>query len=260
MRYYIGVDWADQTHAVWVVDERGTKITAPPCRTRRRGWSSGAGSWTSGGRRGSSGGRRLSGPTAAWWLSSSTTRPVHPVNPKALDRPENDRPSGPGAFPRETADPRATPRYLLRDRDAVYGVVFSSRAQAMGDPRSQDGASVALAESVRGTPHRDPAPRVPRPHGGVGTKPICVACCATISSTTTVPERTSPWPRTPRTRDRWSALTKAGSSRPPWSEACIIATHARRRKIRPACGGTSHVEVGGRPVSAVRLALPPPGV
>ena len=31
------------------------------------------------------------------------------------------------AFPWETA-----PRYLLRDRDAVYGVVFSSRAQAMG--------------------------------------------------------------------------------------------------------------------------------
>ena len=31
------------------------------------------------------------------------------------------------AFPWETG-----PRYLLRDRDAVYGVVFSSRAQAMG--------------------------------------------------------------------------------------------------------------------------------
>jgi putative transposase len=30
-------------------------------------------------------------------------------------------------FPWDTA-----PRYLLRDRDAVYGVVFSSRAQAMG--------------------------------------------------------------------------------------------------------------------------------
>ena len=30
MRYYLGVDWADQTHAVWVGDERGTKITARP--------------------------------------------------------------------------------------------------------------------------------------------------------------------------------------------------------------------------------------
>ena len=27
VHYYLGVDWADQTHAVWVVDERGTKIT-----------------------------------------------------------------------------------------------------------------------------------------------------------------------------------------------------------------------------------------
>jgi putative transposase len=31
------------------------------------------------------------------------------------------------AFPWETA-----PRYLLRDRDALYGVLFSSRAQSMG--------------------------------------------------------------------------------------------------------------------------------
>ncbi len=28
MRYHLGVDWADQTHAVWVVDESGSKITA----------------------------------------------------------------------------------------------------------------------------------------------------------------------------------------------------------------------------------------
>src|SRR5437879_12364703 len=28
VRYHLGVDWADQTHAAWVVDERGTKNTA----------------------------------------------------------------------------------------------------------------------------------------------------------------------------------------------------------------------------------------
>src|SRR5258706_9904309 len=37
VRYYLGVDWADQTHAVWVVDESGRKITArtrpPPSRS-----------------------------------------------------------------------------------------------------------------------------------------------------------------------------------------------------------------------------------
>ena len=32
MHYYLGVDWADQTHAVWVVDEGGTKITARVAR------------------------------------------------------------------------------------------------------------------------------------------------------------------------------------------------------------------------------------
>ena len=36
------------------------------------------------------------------------------------------------ALPWETA-----PRYLLRDRDAVYGVVFSSRAQSMGSTKSR---------------------------------------------------------------------------------------------------------------------------
>src|SRR3989442_4072688 len=28
VRYYLGVDWADQTHAVWVVDEPGTRFTS----------------------------------------------------------------------------------------------------------------------------------------------------------------------------------------------------------------------------------------
>ena len=28
VRYYLGVDWADQTHAVWVVEADGSKIAA----------------------------------------------------------------------------------------------------------------------------------------------------------------------------------------------------------------------------------------
>src|SRR5215470_6198467 len=28
VRYYVGVDWADQAHAVWIVDESGTKVAA----------------------------------------------------------------------------------------------------------------------------------------------------------------------------------------------------------------------------------------
>ena len=53
VRYYVGVDWADQTHAVWVADERGTKLTA---RTVPH----------------AAGARRLSGPRAGWWISCST--------------------------------------------------------------------------------------------------------------------------------------------------------------------------------------------
>jgi hypothetical protein len=39
-----------------------------------------------------------------------------------------------------------------------------------------------------------------------------------------------------QSHDRWSGMTRAGSSRPPWSAASIIVTRARRRKIRPAGG------------------------
>ena len=46
MRYYLGVDSADQTHAVWVVDERGTKLTARTVPHTAEGlseWGRGAG-------------------------------------------------------------------------------------------------------------------------------------------------------------------------------------------------------------------------
>jgi hypothetical protein len=64
------------------------------------------------------------------------------------------------AFPWETA-----PRYLLRDRDAVYGVVFSSRAPTLGidevktAPRSP--WQNPYVERLIGTPHgrRPPSSR-----------------------------------------------------------------------------------------------------
>jgi DNA replication protein DnaC len=62
-----------------------------------------------------------------------------------------------------------------------------------------------------------------------------------------------------RSRDSWSTPTRAASSRNLWSETCIIGTHARRRKILPTCRCTRLPEVAARLVSAVRLALPPPG-
>jgi Oligopeptide/dipeptide transporter, C-terminal region len=40
VRYYLGVDWSDQTHAVWVMHASGTKISAARSRTRRKAWAS----------------------------------------------------------------------------------------------------------------------------------------------------------------------------------------------------------------------------
>jgi hypothetical protein len=39
VRYYLGVDWADQTHAVWGVDENGTKIAARSVSHTAEGFS-----------------------------------------------------------------------------------------------------------------------------------------------------------------------------------------------------------------------------
>jgi len=48
--------------------------------------------------------------------------------------------------------------------------------------------------------------------------------------------------------------------RPMVPAAAVIATRARRRKIVPSRAGTRHADVAGRPVNAVRLGLPPPGI
>src|SRR4029453_11278505 len=71
---------------------------------------------------------------------------------------------------------------------------------------------------------------------------------------TTGPAHTSPWRRTPRSQDRWSALTKAESSRRRWSAASIIATVGERRK-RLSAGCSAYIDGAGR---CVRLgALEP---
>jgi hypothetical protein len=87
VRYYVGLDWADQAHAVWVVDDRGTKVAGRTVSHTAEGLDE----W----------GRELD----QWWaqkieLWAAIERPegrvvdflldhdvvVYPVNPKALDR------------------------------------------------------------------------------------------------------------------------------------------------------------------------------
>jgi hypothetical protein len=48
------------------------------------------------------------------------------------------------AFPWKEA-----PRYLIRDRDAIYGAVVARRLRAMGNPRQAYCPRLALAERIR---------------------------------------------------------------------------------------------------------------
>ena len=73
-----------------------------------------------------------------------------------------------------------------------------------GDPRSQDGpSSVPVAESVRGTPHRDPAPRECLDHMVVLNEAHLRRLLRDyLAYYHSVPGPTSPWARTPRSRER----------------------------------------------------------
>src|SRR2546422_2167857 len=87
MRYYLGVDWADQTHAVWVVDERGTKITARTVPHTAEGmteWGRELDEWRAQGTELWAAIERPEGRVVDFLLDHGVV--VYPVNPKALDR------------------------------------------------------------------------------------------------------------------------------------------------------------------------------
>jgi transposase len=87
MRYYVGVDWADQTHAVWVVDERGTKITARTVPHTAEGfseWGRELDEWRAQGIERWAAIERPDGRVVDVLLDHGVV--VYPVNPKALDR------------------------------------------------------------------------------------------------------------------------------------------------------------------------------
>ena len=56
------------------------------------------------------------------------------------------------AFPWDSA-----PRYLLRDRDQIFGKDFADRVKALGII----GAAISVAKGLRRTAHRVHSPRVP---------------------------------------------------------------------------------------------------
>ena len=87
MRYYLGVDWADQTHAVWVVDESGAKITARAVSHTAEGlgeWGRELDEWRAQGIDLWAAIERPDGRVVDFLLDHGVV--VYPVNPKALDR------------------------------------------------------------------------------------------------------------------------------------------------------------------------------
>ncbi len=87
MRYYIGVDWADAAHAIWVEDEQGTKVVTRTISHTAEGladcgrwldeqWAQGVELWAAI--------ERPDGRVVDFLLDHGVT--VYPINPKALDR------------------------------------------------------------------------------------------------------------------------------------------------------------------------------
>jgi hypothetical protein len=85
------------------------------------------------------------------------------------------------AFPWDTA-----PRYLLRDRDCIYGQEFTGRVELMGIKEVNT------------------APRSPADFFDLTSRIVTIAA------------RTSRWKKTHQNRDRWIQPTTGKSSRSPW--------------------------------------------
>src|SRR5262249_23921516 len=87
VRYYVGVDWADQAHAVWVVDEMGTKVagrTVPHTAEGLNEWGRELDQWRGPGLALRAASGHPHGRVVDCRLDHDVV--VYPVNPKALDR------------------------------------------------------------------------------------------------------------------------------------------------------------------------------
>ena len=88
MHYHIGVDWADQEHAVWVEDEQGQRVSAgskvPHSAAGFSDWGQELNAWRAQGITLWAAIERPEGRVVDFLLDHGVR--VYPVNPKALDR------------------------------------------------------------------------------------------------------------------------------------------------------------------------------
>src|SRR5512138_187850 len=127
VRYYLGVDWADQTHAVWVVDESGMKITARAVPHTAEGlgeWGRELDEWRAQGIELWAAIERPDGRVVDLLLDHGVV--VYPVNPKALDR-ARDRFRQSGAKS-DSFDARVLADFLRTDHGHLCALQPSSEA------------------------------------------------------------------------------------------------------------------------------------
>src|SRR3989442_4015779 len=125
MRYYLGVDWADQTHAIWVVDEHGTEVagrTVPHTAAGFSEWGRELDEWRAQGIELWAAIERPEGRVVDFLLDHGVV--VYPVNPKALDR-ARDR-FRPSAAKSDPFDARVLADFLRTDHGHLQALQPSS--------------------------------------------------------------------------------------------------------------------------------------
>jgi transposase len=127
VRYYLGVDWADQTHAVWVVGADGAKITGRTVPHTAEGfseWGRELNEWRAQGITLWAAIERREGRVVDFLLDHGVV--VYPVNPKALDRARDRfRQSGAKSDP---FDARVLADFLRTDHGHLQALQPSSEA------------------------------------------------------------------------------------------------------------------------------------
>jgi hypothetical protein len=127
MRYYLGVDWADQTHAVWVVDADATTIAARTVPHTAEGlseWGRELDQWRAQGLALWAAIERPEGRVVDFLLDHGVV--VYPVNPKTLDRARDRfRQSGAKSDP---FDARVLADFLRTDHAHLRALQPSSEA------------------------------------------------------------------------------------------------------------------------------------
>src|SRR5437879_13701307 len=127
MGYYLGVDWADKTHAVWVVDEQGAKVASravPHTAAGLSEWGRELDEWRAQGIELWAAIERPEGRVVDFLLDHGVV--VYPVNPKALDR-ARDRFRQSGAKD-DPFDARVLADFLRTDHAHLHVLQPSSEA------------------------------------------------------------------------------------------------------------------------------------